>query len=108
MAKKICLYHGTTKESFEKIKEEGLKLPNRKYHNFIYFSENKDIPRKHGEIIIKIRVSYELFENCFGYQEDNGGFLRSYPVALIDIPKELIKFEEFVSIPPNPKGIGYP
>lgn len=91
MAKKITLYHGTTKENYEKIKVDGLKLPNRKYHNYIYFTENVDYAKKKGEVLLIVRIPEIIFYESFCYVEDNGGYLRSYPVSTIDVPKELIK-----------------
>lgn len=94
MTHKISLYHGTSKEKVKSILNNGLIRPpkGRTYQAPIYLSHSVKEAVKFGkDNVLKVTISKRLFNSKCGYQEDNGGYLRSYPVCYVNIPKKSIK-----------------
>ena len=76
----IKLYHGTTLNSYEKIKKDGLLKMNR---NHVHLSSDietaKQVGSRHGKpIVLVIDCEKMITENIKFYQSDNGVWLTDY------------------------------
>lgn len=81
----MVFYHGTTKENWKKIKEEGF-LFGRRYvvdnenvkeiSRCTYLAFDKDEASHYGDIVLK--VNYNPFDENGNIRKDENGFLNNY------------------------------
>lgn len=67
----MTFYHGTSKENWEKIQDEGILFGVGQSYRYTYLSPNIEIAKKFGDIILEIEYKPVGID---GTRTDNYGF----------------------------------